>query len=172
METREEYSVAISPDPAPTLKQLEQRYAEYLEQGLEVYEDLALIVRMLGKETVFPRRAEPWLVYDNGNATAVYSVVTTNWSAGRGAWSIRESLTITIGQPIIYQIRETPVCWLSFQDGDLVYEEKTAFVPGRWLEEMLKDLPKARAIAGAHSRREYEAKRQALIERLLIGKEV
>ena len=172
METREEYSADAASEPAPTLEQLEQKYAEYMRQGQEVYEDLALIVKMLGKEIIFQRRPESWMIYDNGSATALYSILATNWRAERGAWSIRESLTITIGQPIIYQIRETPVCWLSLQDGDLVYEEKTVFVPGRWLEEMLRDLPRAKAIAGAHSRREYEARRQALIERLLIGKEV
>ena len=172
METREEYSADATPEPAQTLEQLEKKYAEYMRQGQEVYEDLALIVKMLGKEIIFQRRPESWLIYDNGSATALYSVLATNWSAERGAWSIRESLTITVGQPIIYQIRETPVCWLSFQDGDLVYEDKTVFVPGHWLEEMLKDLPKARAIAGAHTRREYEAKRHAMIDRLLIGKEV
>lgn len=166
---------AVAPEQEPTYPELVALKAAYLKMGREHFEALALVISAFGHPVKLDqkRQQQTYLVWQRDSITALYYDVTGNYLADAERYQTTEVLSIFVDCPDIKHLLDadrTQVCYL--QRGDAEVESEQRFIPGRWLEVMMAELPAAYKVVADEQAKVNEAIRVKLARELMIGIEV
>lgn len=163
--------VLAEPPQEPSLAELRQIRREYLRQGAENFEALALVVNVFGSPAEIHGRQ--FRVWQRGRVTALYHVEGERYLASEKRYEETEVLSIFLDLEDLRGL-ENPelvqVCYL--RCGDAVVQEEQKFIPGQWLQDMLAEYDAANRVQEQQRDLIRERERQALIRELMIGKEI
>lgn len=173
METKAQYIITVA-NPAgeslstASLATLQVMKRQYLDQGEEQFDNLALIVATFGSEIEIRKRF--YRVWQRGRITALFSIDRGRYLPDVERYEETQVLSIFLdcnGLKDLDRPDRLQVVYL--RKGDAVIADEQRFVPGQWLSAMLSELPAAMQVAREIDNQQIEAARAALAKELLIG---
>lgn len=172
-ETKAGYKTSFA--VAYTLDDLEALKVEYLHEGENLFDRLALIVAALGSSITIGHRN--YLIWQRDNITALFSSRQERYLPGKGRYQETQTLSIFLNCPTVRDIEKPDrlqVCYLKRDPftSKMADDPDARFVPGKWTDEMLSYLAAAKQIVSQQWDEITEAKRLALMKELLIGTEI
>lgn len=162
METQTQYEIQVAPSTLPTLTELEALKAQYLAQGLSLFDDLALVIKEMGDFKC--ENAWEYFEFRDSAIRAIYLEKMGSYLFQSLNFSRTPIVTIYVGK---YQ-----VCHLILTTDPEQSTDENIYIPGKWEQRLLSRLAAAKK---AVAQRELEADMSArakLANMLLIGKEV
>ncbi len=151
---------ALAVTPQMSLAELQQTKAAWIAEGMTHFDALAEIIREFGYlKDAHTRRYTELAI---GSIKAIYSAETTRYLVREQSYGVRETVVVWVGG--------LRVCCLT--TGDDTDPSRHLFVPGKWLDVMLRHLPDAKDRVADRAKQAHQAEREKLAAELLIGKDV
>jgi hypothetical protein len=172
METQAIYTFTVSPEVREyTAAELRQIKRDYLQRGLDDFDNLAMIVTTFGHDARVERTN--YRIWQRGRVTALYTIKTGNYITTEKRYAETEVMAVFLDLRGIGGLKSpdrTQVCYL--KKGDDVIDSEQVFIPGQWLESMLLDLPAALIAAYEIQAETRAAEVAGLMKELMIGKDI